>query len=94
MARSTFELTPISPFRVDLAVWTLRRCSHVTERRFLFNWVSRSLEKPIQTSPRLRPVIPCNADTRRFVHRYLSTGVTPMAMSNFATSSPIHDGSS
>jgi DNA-3-methyladenine glycosylase II len=28
MACSTFELTPASPFRLDLAVWTLRRRSH------------------------------------------------------------------
>ena len=25
MARGTFELQPVSPFRLDLAVWTLRR---------------------------------------------------------------------
>jgi DNA-3-methyladenine glycosylase II len=28
MARNTFELKPISPFRLDLTVWTLRRRSH------------------------------------------------------------------
>lgn len=28
MAPSTFELTPVSPFRLDLTVWTLRRRSH------------------------------------------------------------------
>ncbi len=28
MARSTFELTPVSPFRLDLTVWTLRRRPH------------------------------------------------------------------
>ena len=25
MARDTFELEPVSPFRLDLTVWTLRR---------------------------------------------------------------------
>jgi DNA-3-methyladenine glycosylase II len=28
MARSTFQLTPLSPFRLDLTVWTLRRRAH------------------------------------------------------------------
>jgi DNA-3-methyladenine glycosylase II len=28
MARNTFELKPVSPFRLDLTVWTLRRRSH------------------------------------------------------------------
>ena len=28
MARSTFELAPLSPFRLDLTIWTLRRRSH------------------------------------------------------------------
>jgi DNA-3-methyladenine glycosylase II len=28
MTRSTFELRPVSPFRLDLTVWTLRRRSH------------------------------------------------------------------
>lgn len=28
MARNTFELKPVSPFRLDLTVWTLRRRAH------------------------------------------------------------------
>jgi DNA-3-methyladenine glycosylase II len=28
MARNAFELTPLSPFRLDLTVWTLRRRAH------------------------------------------------------------------
>jgi DNA-3-methyladenine glycosylase II len=34
MARNSFELTPVSPFRLDLTVWTLRRRPHNTLDRW------------------------------------------------------------
>jgi DNA-3-methyladenine glycosylase II len=49
MARGTFELTPVSPFRLDLTVWTLRRRSHNVVDRWDGTTYRRVL--PLPTGP-------------------------------------------
>ena len=47
--QSTFELTPVSPFRLDLTVWTLRRRSHNVVDRWDGTTYRRVL--PLPTGP-------------------------------------------
>ena len=80
--RSTFELKPVSPFRLDLTVWTLRRRSHNIVDRWDGATYRRVLPLPIgpvdvavtqlsaNTSARLRVAVagqPVSAAIRRAV---------------------------
>jgi DNA-3-methyladenine glycosylase II len=47
MSRSTFELTPVSPFRLDLTVWTLRRRSH----NILDRWDGTTYRRVLRLPP-------------------------------------------
>lgn len=49
MARNTFEVQPVSPFRLDLTVWTLRRRSHNIVDRWDGTTYRRVL--PLPTGP-------------------------------------------
>jgi DNA-3-methyladenine glycosylase II len=46
MAHNSFELTPLSPFRLDLTVWTLRRRPHNIVDRWDGTTYRRALELP------------------------------------------------